>query len=195
MVSFAPQTTTTLLVWFVWHREDGSIQPIPHLNTGKQEITWMWYNAQIVVYQTFWTSCDAFSALTLLVWQQEGHPACKKLSVGMMAWISVWGQVQICIWPIWCHCNSLSLAPVNPDWFYLPGFTFLAPAHLGSPRHSPGGHKTVVVVVVVWTSCYNACSNLCHICNAHKKSMASIVESIIDHHIPGSSKRKSQLHH
>jgi len=23
---------------------------------------------------------------------------------------------------------SLSLAPVNPDWFYLPGFTFLLPS-------------------------------------------------------------------
>jgi len=27
----------------------------------------------------------AFSALTLLVGQQEGHPACKKLSGGMLA--------------------------------------------------------------------------------------------------------------
>ena len=32
----------------------------------------------------------AFSALTLLVWQQEGHPACKKLSGGVLAWLSVW---------------------------------------------------------------------------------------------------------
>jgi len=30
----------------------------------------------------------------------------------------VWVKVQICIWPNWCHCYSLSLAPVNPDWFY-----------------------------------------------------------------------------
>jgi len=31
----------------------------------------------------------AFSALTLLVWQQEGHPACKKtLSGGMLVWLS-----------------------------------------------------------------------------------------------------------
>ena len=33
----------------------------------------------------------AFSALTLLVWRQEGHPACKKLSGGMLAWLSAWG--------------------------------------------------------------------------------------------------------
>jgi len=36
-----------------------------------------------------------------------------------------------------CHCHSLSLAPVNPDWFYLPGFTFLVPSHPGSPGQNP----------------------------------------------------------
>jgi len=53
----------------------------------------------------------AFSALTLLVRRQEGHPACKKLSGGVLAWLSVWGKVQICIWPNWCHCHS-------PIWIY-----------------------------------------------------------------------------
>jgi len=32
----------------------------------------------------------AFSALTLLVKQQEGHPACKKQSGGVLVWLSVW---------------------------------------------------------------------------------------------------------
>ena len=36
-----------------------------------------------------------------------------------LAWISVWGKVQICIWLSWCHCHSLSLPPVNPDWYRL----------------------------------------------------------------------------
>jgi len=31
----------------------------------------------------------AFSALTMLDGRQEGHPACKKLSGGMLAWLSV----------------------------------------------------------------------------------------------------------
>jgi len=34
----------------------------------------------------------AFSALTLLVGRQEGHPACKKLSVDVLAWLSVWSE-------------------------------------------------------------------------------------------------------
>ena len=46
--------------------------------------------------------------------------------------------------------TTLSLAAVNPDWFYVPGFTFLVTAHSGSPGHSPGGRKTVVVVVIVF---------------------------------------------
>ena len=49
----------------------------------------------------------------LLVGQQEGQPACKKLSSGVLAWLSVWSEVQTCIWPSWRHCHSLSLASVK----------------------------------------------------------------------------------
>jgi len=42
---------------------------------------------------------EYFSALTLLVGWQKGHPACKNLSGGVLAWLSVWREVQICIWP------------------------------------------------------------------------------------------------
>ena len=68
-------------------------------------------------------SC-AFSALTLLVGRQEGHPACKKLSGGVLVWLSVWSKVHTCIWPSWCHCHSLSLASVKyrlvlPFWYWL----------------------------------------------------------------------------
>jgi len=41
----------------------------------------------------------AFSALTLLVGWQEGHPTCKKLSGGVLAWLSVWSEMQTCIRP------------------------------------------------------------------------------------------------
>jgi len=42
---------------------------------------------------------SVFSALTLLVGQQEGHPACEKLSGSMLAWLCVWVKVQVCTWP------------------------------------------------------------------------------------------------
>ena len=77
-----------------------------------------------VILTMRWLWHFAFSALTLLVGQQEGHPACKKLSTGMLAWLSVWSKVQTCIWPSWCHCLSLSLASVKsklvlPFWYRL----------------------------------------------------------------------------
>jgi len=38
-----------------------------------------------------------FSALTLLAGRQEGHPACKTLSGGMLEWLSVCrSEVQTC---------------------------------------------------------------------------------------------------
>jgi len=39
---------------------------------------------------------SAFNALTLLVGRQEGHPACKKQSGGVLVWLSVWSKVQTC---------------------------------------------------------------------------------------------------
>ena len=53
------------------------------------------------LFLTIALSMFAFSALTLLVGRQEGHPACKKLSGEVLAWLSVWSKVQTCIklWP------------------------------------------------------------------------------------------------
>ena len=40
----------------------------------------------------------AFSALTVMVGRQEEHPACKKLSDEVLAWLPVSSEVQmICI--------------------------------------------------------------------------------------------------
>jgi len=50
--------------------------------------------------------------------------AYKKLSGGVLAWLSVCSEVLTCIWPSWCHCHSLSLASeksrsVSPFWYRL----------------------------------------------------------------------------
>ena len=47
----------------------------------------------------------------------------KKLSAGVLAWLSAWSKVQTCIWPSWCHCHSLSVASVKsrlvlPIWYW-----------------------------------------------------------------------------
>jgi len=66
----------------------------------------------------------AFSALTLLAGRQEGHPAFKKLSGEVLVWLSVWSEVQTCIYHSLCYCHSLSLASVKsrlvlPFWYRL----------------------------------------------------------------------------
>ena len=66
----------------------------------------------------------AFSALTLLVGRQEGHPACKKTErwgVGMVISLERGADLHM---PSWCHCHSLSLASVKsrsvlPFWYRL----------------------------------------------------------------------------
>jgi len=55
--------------------------------------------AQLRVVVDVLHNLSAFSALTLLVGRQEGHPACKTLIGGVLAWLSVWSEVQTCIWP------------------------------------------------------------------------------------------------
>ena len=77
--------------------------------------------------------CYAFSALTLMVGWQEGHPACKKTE-----W---WGAgVIICLergaelhmaqrMPLPLTISCLSKIQI--------GFTFLVPAHLGCPGKGP----------------------------------------------------------
>jgi len=74
---------------------------------------------------------SAFSALTLLVERQEGHPACTKLRGEVSAWLSVWSEVQTCIWPSWCRCHSFASVKsrlVLPFWYRLTRVT-------GSPGH------------------------------------------------------------
>ena len=89
-----------------------------------------WSQSKLTTFSVHFASFHvAFSVLTLLVGWQEGHPACKKLSGEVLAWLSVWIKVQICIRPGWCHCHSQSLASVKSRLV----FAFLVPAHPGSP--------------------------------------------------------------
>jgi len=72
-------------------------------------------------------TCDiyAFSALTLLVGQQEGHPACKKLNCEVLAWLSVWSDLQmICIRPADATATPSSLVPVETRMAYLSHATW-----------------------------------------------------------------------
>jgi len=68
---------------------------------------------------------SAFSALMLLVGWQEGHLACKKLSGEMpVGWCADLHMAQMMPLPFTVSCFSK----------IQNGFTFLAPAHPGSPK-------------------------------------------------------------
>jgi len=75
------------------------------------------------------SALSAFSALTLLVGWQEGHPACKKTE-----W---WGAgMVICLERVAdLHMSQLMPLPLTVccSSKIQTGFTFLVPAHPGSP--------------------------------------------------------------
>ena len=89
-------------------------------------------------------SAFAFSALTLLVGGQEGHPACKKLE-----W---WGTcVIICLEQgADLHMAQLMPLPLTVSCFSKIhiGFTFLVPAHLGSPGKKMAVKRVCMCVCV-----------------------------------------------
>jgi len=78
----------------------------------------------------------AFSALTLLVGRQEGHPAFKKLSGGVLVLERGTDLHTVQLMPLPLTVSSFSKIQI--------GFTFLVPAHLGSP-----GKRAIKRVCVV----------------------------------------------
>jgi len=73
--------------------------------TAKTKSSYFWHHVAYLCLQCF----DAVGL------------ACKKLSGGVLAWLSASSEVQTCIWSSWCHCHSLSLASVKSNWFYFSG--------------------------------------------------------------------------
>ena len=98
----------------------------------------------------------AFSALTLLVGRQEGHLACKKLE-----W---WGAgVVICLERgADLHMSQLMSLPLTVSCFSKIhiGFTFLVPAHPGSPGQR--AVERVCVCVDVRTAIYTVSQKTRH---------------------------------
>jgi len=77
----------------------------------------------------------AFSALTVLVGQQEWHLACKKLSGGQ------WGAGMVICLRRGAYLIPLPLTLSCFSEIQL-GFTFLLSAHPDNPAQSPEGRKT-----------------------------------------------------
>ena len=107
--------------------------------TFKTRMQWPFYQhtvAQNVAIKlccyirTVWSQTwFAFSALTLLVGRQEGHPVCKNWVVGAGVVIGLEQGADL-------HMAQLMQLPLTVSCFskIQISFTFLVPAHLGSPR-------------------------------------------------------------
>ena len=101
---------------------------------------------------------DAFSALTLLVGQQEAHPSCKKLSVRVLVWLSSLERgadlhmAQLMPMPLTVSCSSKIQI----------GFTFLVVAYPGSPRKET--LNGCIVLRCIWSSW----------CHCHPKTPSSL---------------------
>jgi len=97
-----------------------------------------------MVFNTCIPIC-AFSALTLLVGRQEEHASCKKLSGGVLAWLSVCMERDADL-----HMAQLMPLPLTVSCFskIQIGFAFLVPAHPGTPGQR--AVKRVCVCVPMW---------------------------------------------
>ena len=79
------------------------------------------YSVQILKNTSF--KVCAFSALTLLVGRQEGHPACKKQTGGVLAWLSCLERgadlhmAQLMPLPLTVACSSKKSRLVLPFWY------------------------------------------------------------------------------
>ena len=88
---------------------------LSHFKTLKQ------FTLSAFSFLHLWPCLQCFDAVG---WPSGRASSLKKLRGGVLAWLSVWSEVQTCIWPSWCHCHSLSLASVEsrlvlPFWYRL----------------------------------------------------------------------------
>jgi len=84
-----------LLLWINSYIDDYRIEEWAY-NTG--QVRCIWLSNEFNFLTQLKLIDRAFSALTLLVGRQEGHPACKNCGE-VLVWLSLWSEVQTCIWP------------------------------------------------------------------------------------------------
>jgi len=115
------------------------------LALSREDVEYMWSKIQgaiwsrlttkikWIVYLCYLCLCMFYIYIPLYIpsvlWRcwlgdRKGIRPVKKLSSEVLAWLSVFSEVQTCTWPSWCHCHSLSLAPVKsrlvlPFWYRL----------------------------------------------------------------------------
>ena len=78
----------------------------------------------VLLFFLFFAVGSVLQCFDAVGWVAGRASGLKKQSGGVLARLSVWSEVQTCIWSSWYHCHSLSLAPVKsrlvlPFWYRL----------------------------------------------------------------------------
>jgi len=165
-------------MWFVIKQLTVAAHRICHINIFQVPVHvafirclwYVWMLWELLLYAVHWNMhcthygsfVDALCHIPSVLWRcwlggRKGIEACKKLSGGVLAWLSVWSEMQTCIWPSWCHCHSLSLASVKSRLV----FTFLVWAHPGSREQ-----RAVKRVCVCVCLCVCVCVCVCFVPHA-----------------------------
>ena len=105
------------MTWFycIWIFSFMQQQPYWRFSTAYLHQCFCFFFIQTVIQTAACGVLIAFSGFTLLVGHQEEHPACKKLSDKLLAWLSVCSEVHM------VHLMPLPpyylLLHYNLDWF------------------------------------------------------------------------------
>ena len=85
------------------------------VHTAVCEFSYYYYftSAAIAVDSSHMTACVPSVLWRCWLGSRKGIRPVKKQSGGVLAWLSVWSEVQTCLWPSWCPCHSMSLASVK----------------------------------------------------------------------------------
>ena len=125
-----------------------SIKALKALVIWEWSVSAIWHRHRPIIGRLFYLLLIIYllllSALTLLVGRQEGHPACKKTE-----WWGCWhGCQERCVD---LHMAQLMPLPLTVSCFskIQIRFTFMVPAHLGSP-----GQRAVKWVSVYFIYCW-----------------------------------------
>ena len=84
------------------------------------------------VYWILAASKDRVKHTYRKIMHTQNHKVCSDILLQIVVtWLSVWSDVQTCIWPSWRHCHSLSLASVKSTLAlpFLYRLTRVVPGH------------------------------------------------------------------
>ena len=111
----------------------------------------------------------------------------------MLAWLSVWGEVQTCIQPSWCHCHSLSLASVKSRLVLLFWYRL---ARIVPDKGPLNGRACVCMLLILCWCCPHSMRSRVYVsvgcpsaCLSHRSTAAAAAGGFAAEHCAGTRYR------